>query len=124
MPLRWLLALLTGFAGCSRPPQASGNLDYQPQTGDFLFQSLPKNPLIVAIEGWTGSAFSHCGIALERNGQWFVLEAIGPVKETPISLWIAQGRNNAFVAYRPSAEIAPYVPAILRSGRKLQRPSL
>ena len=79
----------------------------------MLFQSLPQNALIAAIEGATGSPFSHCGIVVKRGGEWMVIEAIGPVKETKLPLWIAQGRNNSFVAYRLRAPLAAKVPAII-----------
>jgi hypothetical protein len=95
-PLFSLLApvvFLTGCPGKQRPVAVPA--EYQPRDGDFLFQSLPHNPLIDAIEGSTHSPFSHCGIVVNRDGKWKVIEAIGPVKETPLPLWIAQGRNNS-----------------------------
>jgi hypothetical protein len=92
--------------------------DYTPRDGDFLFQSLPHNALIDAIEGSTGSPFSHCGIVVKRGEQWKVIEAIGPVKETHLSLWIAQGRDNAYVACRLKAPLAPQIPGIISAAEK------
>lgn len=73
---------------------------YQPRAGDLVFQSLPSSPLVDAIEGATHSPYSHCGLVEEREGQFFVLEALGTVHRTPLSRWIAQGRDGALDAYR------------------------
>jgi hypothetical protein len=94
--------------------------DYEPRDGDFLFQSLPHNPLIDTIEGSTESPFSHCGIVVNRSGTWKVIEAIGPVKETHLSLWIAQGRNNAYVAYRLKAPLAGKIPQIITAAERYE----
>lgn len=93
---------------------------YHPAAGDFLFQSLAHGPLIDAIEGSSGSPFSHCGIVKRSEGKWFVIEAIGPVKETPLSEWIAQGRDNAFVAYRLRPPLVEKIPAILTAAEKYE----
>ena len=47
-----------------------------------------------------------------------VIEAIGPVKETPLPAWIAQGRDNAFVAYRLRAPLANKVRAIIAAAER------
>jgi hypothetical protein len=99
--VRLMRRVLLGFlvvllgAGCVPKSSLSVKTEYQPQNGDFLFQSLPHNPLIDAIEGSTGSPYSHCGIVVNRNGVWMVIEAIGPVKETFLLRWIGQGRDGA-----------------------------
>ena len=121
MTLRLLLGFaLCLFAGCrSEKKGAAVPAEYGPQAGDFVFQSLPHNPLIDAIEGSSGSPFSHCGIVKERDGvkrrgdPWVVIEAIGPVKETPLTAWIAQGRDSAFVAFRLRPPLADKIPAII-----------
>lgn len=110
------ICLLAGCPSARRP--VTPPRDYAPRTGDFLFQSLAHEPLIDAIEGSTGSPFSHCGIVARRGDRWMVIEAIGPVKETPLPLWIAQGRDNAFVAYRLRAPLAEKVPAIIAAAER------
>ena len=72
-----LIALL--FASLIGPPLIAF-LKYQPHEGDLLFQSLPMNPVVQTIEVASRSPYSHCGIVVKKNDQWFVLEAIGPVK--------------------------------------------
>ena len=113
-----LLTLLAVFivGACSRDPGATAG--YQPQEGDFLFQSLPHNDLIDAIEGSTGSPFSHCGIVKKSGTAWVVVEAIGPVKETPLALWVLQGRKNAYAAYRLRAPLNAKIPQIIAATEK------
>lgn len=118
------------LAGCL--PEKKGvavPAEYAPQAGDFVFQSLAHNPLIDSIEGSTGSPFSHCGIVKKRDvvkphdPQWVVIEAIGPVKETRLPHWIAQGRGSAFVVYRLREPLAGKIPAIIAAaGRYAGRP--
>src|SRR6266446_3694952 len=122
------ILMCAGFcilAGCS-PSQkpATAPQTYEPRAGDFVFQSLPQDPLIEAIEGSTGSPFSHCGIVKQRDvvkkhgDPWVVIEAIGPVKETPLSWWIAQGRDSAYVVFRLRDPLAKKVPAILTAAER------
>jgi Permuted papain-like amidase enzyme, YaeF/YiiX, C92 family len=106
------------LASCGGTKQVAVPKDYTPRDGDFLFQSLPHNPLIDAIEGSTGSPFSHCGIVVKRGNDWKVIEAIGPVKETPLPVWIAQGRDNAYIACRLRAPLSAHIPAIITAAEK------
>ncbi|MEZ0277462.1 MAG: YiiX/YebB-like N1pC/P60 family cysteine hydrolase [Roseimicrobium sp.] len=91
---------------------------YQPVEGDILFQSLPHMPLVDAIEGCTKSPFSHCGI-VHKNAQgiWIVIEAIGPVKETPLPFWTMQGRDSKFWVRRLKAEHQKRIPAFIKAAK-------
>lgn len=94
----------------------SARATYQPVEGDVLFQSLPNPPgldLVDAIEGSTGSPYSHCGMVFLEDGGWQVIEAIGPVKITPLDNYIARGRGNKFWAYRLDVAARKHVPAAL-----------
>lgn len=84
---------------------------YQPREGDILFQSLPHGELVDAIEGVTLSPWSHCGILMEIDGRWQVVEAIGHVRRTPLALWIVRGRAGRFAAYRQTPAVAPLTKA-------------
>ena len=69
--------------------------------GDIIFQSLPRCDLVDAIEGATGSEWSHCGVIMQEDGAWVVYEALGDVHHTPIADWVVRGRNNGrFEVYR------------------------
>lgn len=122
MELRILLGFaLFIFTGCrSGNNDATAPTKYEPQAGDFVFQSLPHNPLIDAIEGSSGSPFSHCGIVKRRGEQWVVIEAIGPVKETTLSWWIAQGRGKAYAAYRLRPPLEKKIPAIIAAAERYE----
>ena len=71
------------------------------KSGDILLQSLPHGELVDAIEAVTKSDWSHCGILVQRDGRWFVAEAIGQVRYTPLHLWVVRGRGSRVDSYRP-----------------------
>ncbi len=85
--------------------------------GDILFQSLPRGPLVDAIEGATRSPFSHCGIAHLTPRGWVVIEAIGPVKETPLADWIGQGRGKKYAVFRLKPAYRPQIPAMIKAAK-------
>jgi hypothetical protein len=101
-----IFLLFTGLIG----PPLHAYISYQAQEGDLLFQSLPMNPVVQTTEGASQSPYSHCGIVVKKNNKWFVLEAIGPVKETPLSDWVAQGREYHFDAFRLHDQHAKHIP--------------
>jgi len=109
------VALALVFAACGTRPSVVAA--YQPAEGDVVFQSLPHNPLIDAIEGATTSPFSHCGILHRAGGGWVVIEAIGPVRETPLAAWIAQGRGKRYTAFRLDARYRGKIPAFIRAAQ-------
>lgn len=117
---RLLVSLAFVFGSCqSAVPTDS----YAPQHGDLVFQSLPCNPVIDAIEGCTGSPYSHCGIVISKADGWHVLEATGPVKETPLKQWIAQssiakGRREHFAVCRLKPEFQKHIAGMITAARK------
>jgi hypothetical protein len=114
-----LLATILLAGGCTRGIPR----DYKVREGDIVFQSLPHSPLVDTIEGATLSPYSHCGIVAGSDGRWVVIEAIGPVKETPLPRWIAQGRGEWFAAYRLDPAFSAQIPAIVSAARRyLGRP--
>jgi Permuted papain-like amidase enzyme, YaeF/YiiX, C92 family len=94
-----------------------GLADYQPREGDVVFQSLAGGALADAIEGATQSRYSHCGIITKRADVWMVLEAIGPVKETPLAHWIMRGRNESFDVYRLKPQYSHTIPKFVARAR-------
>ena len=91
---------------------------YQPKEGDLYFQSLPRNAVVNAIEGASESPYSHCGILVRKGDEWFVLEAIGPVMETPLAKWIKQSRDSHYDVFRFEKEHARNIPAFIKAARK------
>jgi hypothetical protein len=67
--------------------------------GDIIFQT-SKSSQSKAIQLATKSKYSHMGIIYETNGQFYVYEAVQPVKLTKLSDWIKRGENSHYVVKR------------------------
>lgn len=67
--------------------------------GDLIFQTSLSGQS-KAIQLATNSKFSHCGIVFSDNGQFYVYEAIQPVKKTLLEKWIARGKDGHYVIKR------------------------
>lgn len=93
--MRLILILLVAFQlfGCL------AKSDYQPRNGDIVFQT-SRSSQSLAIQLATKSPYSHIGIVYILDGAPFVLEAVQPVKLTPLEEWIAQGNRGHFVVKR------------------------
>ncbi len=85
-----LCAPVPGFAAA-----AGGIAD-----GDLVFQSMGTSPQGKAIELATHSPYSHMGMIFFRGGRAYVLEAVGPVRYTPLDAWIRQGDGERYVVRR------------------------
>ena len=87
--------VITAFlstAACSRPLPAV-------RDGDVIFQT-SRSSQSVAIQRATHSPYSHMGIIFVRAGQPYVLEASATVRYTPLSEWIARGKDSKYVLKR------------------------
>lgn len=72
--------------------------EYDLRAGDVLFQNT-GGAQGAAVHGATGSTLTHCGVLFfDTKGQGFVLEAVQPVKVTPLKKWRA--RSKLFYAMR------------------------
>lgn len=72
------------------------------QEGDIIFQSSMSGQSH-AIQLATNSKYSHCGILLKnKQGELQVLEAVQPVKFTPIKEFIRRGDDQHYVVKRLS----------------------
>lgn len=71
------------------------------QEGDIIFQ-ISTSSQSKAIQLATHSKYSHVGIIFKINpkGDFAVLEAVQPVKYTPLQEWIKRGKNAHFVIKR------------------------
>ncbi|MGB1041566.1 MAG: YiiX family permuted papain-like enzyme [Flavobacteriales bacterium] len=65
------------------------------QEGDIIFQT-SQSLQSKAIQLATKSKFSHVGIIIKYNGKLVVLEAVQPIKLTPINTWISQGEKSSY----------------------------
>ena len=67
--------------------------------GDLIFQtSLSRQS--TAIQKATHSKYSHCGLIFKEGGDFVVIEAVQPVKRTPLDKWIAKGKDGHYVIKR------------------------
>lgn len=86
------------------------------QEGDILFQvsCSRQSPF---IQQATGSKWSHCGIVVEKDKQWYVLEASNVVKLTPLKAWIKRGKNGEMKKLRVLKK-----PVKIKYGKYLGKP--
>lgn len=69
------------------------------KNGDLIFQTSISGQS-KAIQLATNSKYSHCGIVYSNNGQFYVFEAVQPIKTTPLDKWIARGKEGHYVIKR------------------------
>jgi uncharacterized protein YycO len=74
-------------------------LKYEIQNGDIIFQTSTSGQS-KAIQIATGSKYSHMGIIYKQGDDYFVYEAVQPVKLTPLKDWINRGEKGHFVVKR------------------------
>jgi Permuted papain-like amidase enzyme, YaeF/YiiX, C92 family len=109
-----MLMILVGLAAFVRLDRVGWALWSDKQEGDLVFQSLPRGPLVDAIEGVTRSEWSHCGMLMKRSGSWYVVEALGEVRWTPYAEWIVRGRGSRVEVYRVGNLASPDVAKLRR----------
>jgi len=69
------------------------------ENGDLIFHiSLSRQSK--AIQLATKSKYSHCGLIYKEGNDYFVFEAVQPVKLTSLDKWIARGKDGKFVIKR------------------------
>ena len=88
-----MLVLLAAAAVLASPP-ASPLRD-----GDIIFQT-SRSAQSQAIQLATHSSYSHMGMVFRVGTRMMVIEAIEPVRWTPVSLWIARGEKKKAVVRR------------------------
>ena len=67
--------------------------------GDIIFQSSNSNQC-KAVKLATHSEYSHVGMITYIEGKPFVLEAVEPVRTTPLTDWIAHGIGGHYTVMR------------------------
>lgn len=87
--------------------------------GDLIFQT-SRSGQSTAIAAATLSAYTHMGILAKRGDGWVVIEANGPVKETPAREWIRRGRFARYAVFRHPGLTAQQTRTILTSARVLK----
>lgn len=69
------------------------------KSGDIIFQ-ISASGQGKAIQLATHSKYTHCGIIYKEGNDYFVYEAVQPVKSTPLDEWIERGQKNHYVVKR------------------------
>jgi hypothetical protein len=69
------------------------------QEGDIVFQT-SNSAQSVVIHLATHSTISHCGIVFKENDQWYILEAVQPVKVTLWKNWVKKGKGEKYFIKR------------------------
>lgn len=85
------------FSDSNSSINKSDNFDFK--NGDIIFQtslSLQSK----AIQLATKSKYSHCGIIFKEGNDFYVYEAVQPIKQTKLSEWIKSGEEHHFVVKR------------------------
>lgn len=87
--------------GCSngQTGQIQGESNQTLKDGDIIFQT-SQSDQCKAVQLATHSIYSHVGIIYRNDGQYFVYEAVQPVKLTPLNEWINRGENQHYVVKR------------------------
>ena len=67
--------------------------------GDIIFQS-GESDQCRAVKLATHSAYSHVGMITYRDQKPFVLEAVEPVRVTPLATWISHGIGGKYTIMR------------------------
>jgi len=69
------------------------------KNGDIIFQTSLSGQS-KAIQLATKSKYSHCGLIYKVGNEFYVFEAVQPVKLTPLEKWIARGKDAKYVIKR------------------------
>lgn len=69
------------------------------QNGDIIFQTSTSDQS-KSIQRATNSRYSHMGIIFEMNDEFYVYEAVQPVRFTRLNDWINRGLNGHYVVKR------------------------
>jgi hypothetical protein len=89
--------------------------------GDLVFHT-SRSEQSQAIQLATHSPWSHCGLLYqEEDGKWWVLEAMQPVKVTPLMEWTGRGRGDHYVVKRLRDAATALTPAALQQMKAIGR---
>ncbi|MFK7928016.1 MAG: YiiX/YebB-like N1pC/P60 family cysteine hydrolase [Myxococcota bacterium] len=85
-------------------PASAGDLA-DVRTGDVIFHESRSNQSAL-LKIATGSRYTHVGLVAVRDGAPWVIEAVQPVKWTPLHAWVARGVDRHAVVMRPTQPLS------------------
>jgi len=91
-----IFILFVSFTNSSKENIQKG---FKFQEGDIILQT-SESQQCEAVRIATDSKFSHCGIVFYKDSKPYVLEAVQPVKMTPIKSWIQHGKGSKYLVKR------------------------
>jgi hypothetical protein len=116
----WTLFLLIGCTSVESEvketpiiPQIQEEIRPTFQNGDIIFQT-SNSSQSKAIQLATHSPYSHIGIVYEKEGDFWVYEAIEPVQLTPLKTWIKRGKKGHYVLKRLKDAATILSPEVLK----------
>jgi len=89
----YLCIILASLKFCKEPGQ------HELLDGDLIFQQ-SESSQSRAIELASHSKYGHVGIIYKAGGEYFVFEAVQPVRRTSLKDFIANGRNSHYAVKR------------------------
>lgn len=78
---------------------AQNNKNSVLKSGDIIFHASLSDQS-KAIKKATNSSYTHCGLIFQNGTEYLVLEAVQPVKLTPLKVWIENGEYGHYVVKR------------------------
>jgi len=96
----------------------SDSIKTELQEGDLIFHT-SKSSQSQAIQLATNSQYSHMGIILKEGRDFYVYEAVQPVKLTKLADWINRGKNGNYVVKRLKNSDAILTPAGIKQMKSL-----
>ncbi len=88
------------------------------QNGDIIFQTSTSRQS-KAIQIATGSKYSHMGIIYKQGNDFFVYEAVQPVKLTQLKDWINRGEGAHYVVKRIKNSMSLLTPETLTKMKQI-----
>jgi len=86
--------------------------------GDIIFQS-SQSAQCKAVKLATHSEYSHVGMITYRNNKPYVLEAVEPVRLTPLASWIAHGDGGHYTVMRLKKRDAEITDAEIETSKTI-----
>lgn len=74
------------------------------QSGDLIFHQ-SNGFQAQAIQEAQGSPYTHMGLLFYENKQWYVYEAVQPVRRTALAKWIRRGKGGHYIIKRVRADL-------------------
>lgn len=91
------------------------------RSGDVVFQS-SYGQQGIAIQLATHSVFNHCGMVYKEGNQWYVYEAVQPVRKVLLKNWVEQGEGNRVVVSRYlHADSSFFKDSLYKAGRQMSK---